>query len=152
MHIVCFKSNEVTLEALKMILSRKQTHFSQIYFLLKSFVYWVRFRRTMAVFSTNIKGPLFRFICFPIPLPWWHKKSQRQFVTARACTRVCVHTLTPANTLVTLWHHTINSLFKMCQHRSNQKVSMLDSKLHRATNAAVGGGGCLSHYSTKSMR
>lgn len=95
----------------------------------------------MAVFSVNIKGPVFGFICFPIPLPWWHKKSQRQFVTARACTRVCVHALTPANALVTRWCPTINSLFKMWPHRGIQKVIMIDSELHREDPASIGGGG-----------
>lgn len=76
------------------------------------------------------KRPLFVSFFFPIPLPWWHKKFQHQFVTARACTCLCVRAtvFVPVNTPATLWYHPINRLDEICLHWSNQKVRMLHSK------------------------
>lgn len=101
-------------------------------------------------FLHSYKSSLFSFICFPTPLPWWQKRSQHQFVTAREqAMRVCVHT-NAINAPDTLWHYSINSLLKMCPHRSIQKVSMLDDKsdiLWTSNMLILKVGSHMNHYS-----
>lgn len=105
----------------------------------------------MAVFSICIKGH-----CLASSASRLHFRGGTRDPSAslwqpeHALVCVCVHTHVSKHAR----RHTINSLLKMCPHRSVQKVRMLEHKLHKLYLGDLGVnitsvfkvGSCMSHY------
>lgn len=97
-------------------------------------VYQVCYRRTMVVFFICIKG-----LCSASSASQLHFRGGTRDPSASCdsqirhlcvCVCMCVWFIYTLMSTITLWHDAINSLLKVCQHRSLQKVRMFDKKPH----------------------